>query len=92
MITLTDTAAVKVKELLEAEGATDLALRVAVRPGYGLGFRLTEASSARLRKALEAAGAGALHAFEGSEAIVLGEVGRTPLPQWLAEHPDAKAV
>ena len=33
MITLTDTAAVKVKELLEAEGATDLALRVAVRPG-----------------------------------------------------------
>ena len=31
MITLTDTAAVKVKELLEAEGATDLALRVAVR-------------------------------------------------------------
>ena len=30
VITLTDTAAVKVKELLEAEGATDLALRVAV--------------------------------------------------------------
>ena len=33
MITLTDTAAVKVKELLTAEGADDLALRVAVRPG-----------------------------------------------------------
>ena len=38
MITLTDTAAVKVKELLEAEGASDLALRVAVRPGGCSGF------------------------------------------------------
>ena len=38
MITLTDTAALKVKELLEAEGATDLALRVAVRPGGCSGF------------------------------------------------------
>jgi len=38
MITLTDTAAVKVKELLDAEGAADLALRVAVRPGGCSGF------------------------------------------------------
>ncbi|HRE01615.1 MAG TPA: iron-sulfur cluster insertion protein ErpA [Ilumatobacteraceae bacterium] len=38
MITLTDNAASKVKELLEAEGATDLALRVAVRPGGCSGF------------------------------------------------------
>ncbi len=38
MITLTDAAARKVKELLEAEGATDLALRVAVRPGGCSGF------------------------------------------------------
>jgi iron-sulfur cluster assembly protein/iron-sulfur cluster insertion protein len=38
VITLTETAAVKVKELLEAEGATDLALRVAVRPGGCSGF------------------------------------------------------
>ena len=38
MITVTDTAARKVKELLEAEGATDLALRVAVRPGGCSGF------------------------------------------------------
>ncbi len=38
MITLTDSAATKVKELLEAEGATDLALRVAVRPGGCSGF------------------------------------------------------
>ena len=38
VITLTDTATVKVKELLEAEGATDLALRVAVRPGGCSGF------------------------------------------------------
>ena len=38
MITLTDTAASKVKELLDAEGAADLALRVAVRPGGCSGF------------------------------------------------------
>jgi iron-sulfur cluster insertion protein len=38
MITLTDNAATKVKELLEAEGATELALRVAVRPGGCSGF------------------------------------------------------
>lgn len=38
MITLTDAAAVKVKELLDAEGASDLALRVAVRPGGCSGF------------------------------------------------------
>lgn len=38
MITLTDTAAVKVKELLEAEGDLALALRVAVRPGGCSGF------------------------------------------------------
>ena len=38
VITLTETAAVKVKELLTAEGADDLALRVAVRPGGCSGF------------------------------------------------------
>ena len=38
MITLTDNAASKVKELLAAEGAEDLALRVAVRPGGCSGF------------------------------------------------------
>jgi iron-sulfur cluster assembly protein/iron-sulfur cluster insertion protein len=38
MITLTDSAAVKVRELLDAEGAADLALRVAVRPGGCSGF------------------------------------------------------
>jgi iron-sulfur cluster insertion protein len=38
VITLTDTAAVKVKELLAAEGAEELALRVAVRPGGCSGF------------------------------------------------------
>jgi iron-sulfur cluster assembly accessory protein len=38
VITLTDTAADKVKELLKAEGADDLALRVAVRPGGCSGF------------------------------------------------------
>lgn len=38
MITLTDPAATKVGELLAAEGADDLALRVAVRPGGCSGF------------------------------------------------------
>ena len=38
VITLTETAAVKVKELLAAEGADDLACRVAVRPGGCSGF------------------------------------------------------
>ena len=38
MITLTDTAASKVKELIDAEGEPGLALRVAVRPGGCSGF------------------------------------------------------
>jgi len=38
VITLTDSAATKVKELLDAEGAAELALRVAVRPGGCSGF------------------------------------------------------
>ena len=33
MLTLTDTASLKVKELIQAEGDESLALRVAVRPG-----------------------------------------------------------
>ena len=38
MITLTDTAANKVRDLLDAEGSAELALRVAVRPGGCSGF------------------------------------------------------
>ena len=38
MITLTDTAASKVRELLDGEGDPALALRVAVRPGGCSGF------------------------------------------------------
>ena len=38
MITLTETAASKVKDLIEAEGEPNLALRVAVRPGGCSGF------------------------------------------------------
>lgn len=38
MITLTDTAATKVRQLIEAEGDESLALRVAVRPGGCSGF------------------------------------------------------
>jgi len=38
MITLTDTASTKVKELMEAEGNPELVLRVAVRPGGCSGF------------------------------------------------------
>ena len=39
MITLTETAAGKVKELLAQEGRTDIALRVAVQPGGCSGLR-----------------------------------------------------
>ena len=38
MITVTDSAAAKVKSLIEAEGDTAVALRVAVRPGGCSGF------------------------------------------------------
>ena len=38
MITLTDKASVKVKELMDAEGVDELALRVAVRPGGCSGY------------------------------------------------------
>ena len=38
MITLTDNATVKVKELIEQEGQDGLMLRVAVRPGGCAGF------------------------------------------------------
>jgi iron-sulfur cluster assembly accessory protein len=38
MITLTDSATVKVRQLLSDEDAEDLALRVAVRPGGCSGF------------------------------------------------------
>ena len=38
VLTVTDSAAAKVRELLEAEGDTSLALRVAVRPGGCSGF------------------------------------------------------
>lgn len=67
-------------------------IRIAVRPGYGLGWKLTDTSSARLRKALELAGPGSVYVFDGNQALIFAEVSRTPLPQWLAEHPDAKAV
>ena len=39
MITLTDSAAAKVKELLDAEGEPEMALRVAVKPGGCSGFQ-----------------------------------------------------
>jgi iron-sulfur cluster assembly accessory protein len=39
MLTLTQTAATKVKELLEQEGRNDIALRVAVQPGGCSGLR-----------------------------------------------------
>jgi iron-sulfur cluster assembly accessory protein len=38
-VTLTDVAATKVKTLLEQEGRTDLALRIAVQPGGCSGLR-----------------------------------------------------
>lgn len=39
MITITESAAGKVKELLEQEGRSDIALRVAVQPGGCSGLR-----------------------------------------------------
>jgi iron-sulfur cluster assembly accessory protein len=39
MITLTEMAAIKVKQLLEQEGRADIALRVAVQPGGCSGLR-----------------------------------------------------
>lgn len=67
-------------------------IRIAIRRGYGLNLKLTDAASARLRKALDEAGPGAVHVFDGNEAIIFAESSRTPLPQWLAEHPNAKAI
>jgi hypothetical protein len=67
-------------------------LRIAVRPGYGLGFRLTDASSKRLERALAETGEGAIYTFEGSEAVVLAETSRTLLPAWLEAHPHVRTV
>lgn len=39
MVTLSETAAIKVKELLVQEGRSDIALRVAVQPGGCSGLR-----------------------------------------------------
>ncbi len=39
MVALTETAASKVKELIDQEGRTDIALRVAVQPGGCSGLR-----------------------------------------------------
>ncbi len=50
MITLTDEAAIKVKELLETEGNPELALRVAVRPGGCSGFSLRDVLRQRHRR------------------------------------------
>lgn len=81
---VTDARAVEIVERREAAR-----LRVAFRPGYGLSLRMTDASARRLRAALDAAGEGACHAFEGGQAVVFAVVHRTPLPRWLEEHPDA---
>lgn len=83
---VTDAAEVVVVEHTEVRR-----VRIAVRRGYGLRTTLTDAASVRLRKALDSAGEGADYAFEGGEAIILAVSARTPLPEWLAEHPDAKA-
>lgn len=64
-------------------------LRIAIRRGsYGLRWSLTDASSRRLRKALEQAGPTAVHTFESGYAVIHVEVSRVPLAQWLREHPD----
>ena len=84
---ITDAAEVEVVERHEVRR-----IRIAAKPGYGLGWQLTDASTRRLDAALAEAGDDASYAFEGNTAAVLGVASRTPLPQWLAEHPDAKAL
>jgi len=65
-------------------------LKIAIRRGsYGMQWKLTDASSRRLRKALKEAGPTAVHVFEGDHAVVHVEASRTPLAQWLREHPHA---
>ncbi|MBI1318342.1 MAG: hypothetical protein GC168_05230 [Candidatus Hydrogenedens sp.] len=65
-------------------------VRIAIKRGsYGLRWDLTDASSARLRKALANSGPTAVHVFEGDHAVVHIEASRTPLADWLREHPDA---
>jgi len=59
------------------------------RDGYGRRWRLTDASSRRLRRALEQAGPTAVHVFEGGDAVVHVEASRVPLAGWLREHADA---
>lgn len=84
---ITDAAQVEVVTRREVKR-----IRVAAQHGSGFGLVLTEAAASRLRRALEEAGSGAIHDFEGREAVILAEAGRSPLPQWLAEHPDATAI
>lgn len=65
--------------------------RVAIRRGgYGLRWKLTDASSRRLSAALAKAGDGATHAFEAGEAVVSAVARRTPLDQWLRENGHAE--
>ena len=65
-------------------------VRIAIRRGsYGPRWKLTDASSARLRNALEKAGPTAVYVFEGDHAVVHVEASRKSLSDWLREHPDA---
>lgn len=84
---VTDAAEVEVVERREMRR-----IRIAAKPGYGLGWQLTDASTRRLDVAVADAGDDASYVFEGNSAAILGVASRMPLPQWLAEHPDAKAV
>lgn len=84
---VTDPALVEIVERREVSR-----FRIAVRRGgYGTRLKLTDASSDRLRAALDAAGADATYAFEGNEAVVYGVARRWTLPGWQGEHPDAEA-
>ncbi|TMK46860.1 MAG: iron-sulfur cluster assembly accessory protein [Actinobacteria bacterium] len=56
MIQLTQTAAGKVKELLEEEGRADISLRVAVQPGGCSGLRYAMYLDDQLSDKVEASG------------------------------------
>lgn len=82
---ITDPAEVVVDTPLEVKR-----FHVAVRPGaQGLMLKLTDASSARLRREVEKAGEGAWHEFDymTQEAVIFQPAGKSvPLTEWMVTH------
>lgn len=67
-------------------------IRIALRRGsQGMSFKLTDASSQRVRKAVadvgEKYGTDAWYAFEGDEAVIYREDIRCPIARWVGNQP-----